>query len=182
MLWYPWSVTSRNVEMTGKERRAAFETVPQDKLPHWVGSINIQPLPPVHALQWRQWVVFTAPGQRLLLCVHLANWRPQTTKQTAPQVFKIFAPQWQWVYQASNSSAKWKITILWFYFVGWSRFPSGPHTELLWAPRVIATAARDGQQQGGGSESHPKHVWDDRVHQSSSTLHCFMFLKTYLSI
>lgn len=81
------------------------------------------------------------PGQ----CVHSANWKPQKTKQTAIQVFKILAPQWQWVYQAS---AKWKITILRFYFVDWCCFPSGPHTELHWAPREgsLATA-----QPGMGS-------------------------------
>lgn len=39
------------------------------------------------------------------------------TQQSKHQLKSSLTPQWQWVCQASNSSARQKITILWFYFV-----------------------------------------------------------------
>lgn len=96
------------------------------------------------------------PGQHLLLCVHLGNWRPQTTKQTATQVFKILAHQWQWMYQASNSRAKWKITVLWFYFVDWSRFPSGhTHRTALSSKRRVIPQHSQGWAVTGERLSEP---------------------------
>lgn len=146
-VWFTWRKESHNiykdsvsqallcpshpggVEMTCRERRAASEIIPLDKLLPWVGSILILIFAPcyMHCSEGSG-LCSQVSEQHLLLCVHLANWRPQTTRQTATRVFKILPPQWQWIHQVSNSSAKWKITVLWFYFVDWSRFPSG-HTQ-----------------------------------------------------
>lgn len=97
----------------------------------WLSSL----CPLLHALQWRQWVLFTSARAASSLVCSFSKLEASDNKANSNPGLQNPCSSVATGLQASNSSAKRKITILWFYFVGWSSFPSGPHTELLRVPR-----------------------------------------------
>lgn len=168
MSWYPssWAFThiwhghAETACSKGNQGRGGLLWINPTVRTHLIRGNIYNPVfaSPLHALQRRQrGLCPCVPGQHFLVClfstVEVSKLQKKSNKLRPSK--RLLLSDNRSDHLASNSSAKWKITIVWFYFADRSCRLSGPHTEVLWAPRDGSSPQHPRMGSGWGTLCEP---------------------------